>query len=235
MVRSLARAAHLLRRAAQLGAHDLGVGGGAAGALIAPGSGAQRVGPLLSLRTFASGGGNSAPGCKGLLLQFQSPCAAAAAAAAAAAGRAAARPAAASAAAAVSPWRAISAAGAAATRQQARGYSRYLQFQPHGSGGGGWGGGSWWSRLTADSDKVLWALIGANFAGFVLWRTHPYQVRRCPGASCISNGQCHSPKQQAHQAHACLLMLRVLHVLLGRACGNPARCLWLCHYPREQP
>lgn len=120
------------------------------------------------------------------------------------------------------------AAAAAALRQPARGYARYLQFQPRG-GGGGWGSDRWGGM---DSDKVLWVrlggeraqrahtvapccqrsprrcllrhvacdstcalplayltyhqripdpadqgLIGANVAGFCLWRIKPHQVR----------------------------------------------------------
>lgn len=67
-------------------------------------------------------------------------------------------------------WRA---ATAAAVQQQARGYSRYLQFQPRGGGGwggGGWGGGGW------DGQRVLYALMGVNIAGFALWRVAPHQV-----------------------------------------------------------
>lgn len=68
-------------------------------------------------------------------------------------------------------WQAVrTAAAAAAARQhqQARGFARFLQFQPR--PGGGWGGGGGW---LSDSDAVVKGLIGLNIAGFLLWRVAP--------------------------------------------------------------
>ncbi len=60
---------------------------------------------------------------------------------------------------------ALQRAAAGQAGQQARGL-RYLGFQPR--GGGRWGGASDW-----DAGKVVWGLIAANGAVFLLWRSDP--------------------------------------------------------------
>lgn len=142
-------------------------GAGSLGAALAPEAASLSSRAQAALPVFRAGFSSAAQtACR---IQGAGPClhaSAAAGAATAAAATAAARSATAAAA-----WRA---ATAAAMQQQARGYARYLQFQPR--GGGGWGsGGSGWG-----SDQVLWGLIGVNVAGFMLWRVAPREVSGLP-------------------------------------------------------
>lgn len=72
-------------------------------------------------------------------------------------------------------WQTLRAAAAgtpARQHQQARGFARFLQFQPRPGGGWGGGGGGW----VSDSDAVVKGLIGLNIAGFLMWRVAPGSV-----------------------------------------------------------
>jgi hypothetical protein len=176
---ALTRAFLRLQSAATPGAVGSAIHG-AAGSAKAAASDGVAVACLTSLRAFGSSAAKA--GCRGLLQHGgASPAALRASTAAVAAARGgSARQA------GTTAWQAVA---AAAARQQARGYSRFLQFQPRGGGGGlgGWGGGSRWSNL--DPDKVLWGLIGANVAGFALWRLFPSQVGFSRLVLCCAAGR----------------------------------------------
>jgi hypothetical protein len=170
---ALTRALLRLQSAAAPGAVGSVIHGAAGRAKAAAGDGVA-IACLTSLRAFGSSAAKT--GCRGLLQHGgTSPAAPGAFTAAAARGGPARQ-------AGSAAWQAVA---AAAARQQARGYSRFLQFQPRsgGDGLGGWGGGSRWATL--DPDKVLWGLIGANVAGFALWRLFPSQVGFSRSVSCL--------------------------------------------------
>lgn len=169
--------ASLRSLAAALGrAGSTAVAAATGAAAAAGGGGGRRLAAVLPLRTLQ--GASWAPA--GLA---QSPCTATAGMAVSAMARAAAASAGAPTAAA--SWRALSTvaaravarsaapvapAAAGAARQQARGFARYLQFQPRSGGGWGGGGGGGLGRLLSNPDTVLWGLIGLNLGGFVMWR-----------------------------------------------------------------
>ena len=180
--RAAATTARLLRSAAHCFSGSASVSSGAAAA-----AGGTRLETLLALRGLATTAAQSS----GRAQQLGHRCAAAAAGAAVRASSGG------IVAAAATAWGPVA---AAAARQQARGYARFLQFQPRPQGGGGW------SRLGGgmdSADRVLWGLIGANVAGFLLWRTHPAQVRHwaLPG-SCTRHAPACGDMGKAWEAAA---------------------------------
>lgn len=112
-------------------------------------------------------------------------------------------------------WRTVSAAASAAAarqHQQARGFARFLQFQPRPGGGWGGGGGGWLS----DSDAVIKGLISLNIAGFLLWRVAPGTVRARLSCRTVPPVPCTSQRPArrthglrmgcVHELHICALL-----------------------------
>jgi membrane associated rhomboid family serine protease len=87
-------------------------------------------------------------------------------------------------------------------RQQSRGYSRYMTFPSRGVGG-------WWNP--DDASKVVWGLIAANAAVFMLWRVDPVAAQRhfVISADSLAAGRYHT-----------LLTSAVSHADFGHLASN---------------